>query len=163
MTSPALDQQKDHPDVVVFPPVLLLAVIALGVILDRFFPLGILGHLPITPRLIVGLILLWAASLFQPCAEPGLSGRHARAARPRAPAQGRLDRGFDELVQRFRRARLRRQIILVTHNANLIVNADADQVIVATCGPHGQASYPKSHTRVAVWRTHKSAAKYAKY
>jgi len=55
------------------------------------------------------------------------------------------------------------QIILVTHNANLIVNADADQVIVATCGPHGQASYPKSHTRVAVWRTHKSAAKYAKY
>jgi hypothetical protein len=58
MTSPALDQQKDHPDVVVFPPVLLLAVIALGVILDRFFPLGILGQLPITPRLIVGLILL---------------------------------------------------------------------------------------------------------
>jgi protein-S-isoprenylcysteine O-methyltransferase Ste14 len=58
MTSPALDRQKDHPDVVVFPPVLLLAVIALGVILDRFLPLGILGQLPTTPRLIVGLILL---------------------------------------------------------------------------------------------------------
>lgn len=38
---------------------------------------------------------------------------------------------FKELVGFFRDARLRRQIILVTHNANLVVNADADQVIVA--------------------------------
>ncbi len=39
---------------------------------------------------------------------------------------------FQELVQYFRTARQRRQIILVTHNANLVVNADADQVIVAS-------------------------------
>lgn len=39
---------------------------------------------------------------------------------------------FDELVAYFRAARLRRQVILVTHNANLVVNTDADQVIVAT-------------------------------
>jgi len=58
MTAPAPDQQKDHPDVVVFPPILLLAVIALGVILNRFFPLGILGQLLTTPRLVIGLILL---------------------------------------------------------------------------------------------------------
>ena len=38
---------------------------------------------------------------------------------------------FDELVGYFRAARLRRQVILVTHNANLVVNTDADQVIVA--------------------------------
>ena len=46
MTTPAppQDQQKDHPDVVIFPPVLLLATIALGVILDQFFPLGILAR-----------------------------------------------------------------------------------------------------------------------
>ena len=40
---------------------------------------------------------------------------------------------FTELVALFRAARLRRQIIIVTHNANLVVNADVDQVIVASC------------------------------
>jgi energy-coupling factor transporter ATP-binding protein EcfA2 len=50
---------------------------------------------------------------------------------------------FDELVERFRRAKLRRQIIIVTHNSNLIVNTDADQVIVATCGPHRPGHLPE--------------------
>ncbi len=50
---------------------------------------------------------------------------------------------FDELVDRFREAKQRRQIIIVTHNANLIVNTDADQVIVATCGPHRQGQLPE--------------------
>lgn len=50
---------------------------------------------------------------------------------------------FDELVDRFRSAKLRRQIIIVTHNANLIVNTDADQVIVATCGPHRPGELPE--------------------
>ena len=31
----------------------------------------------------------------------------------------------------------------MTHNANLIVNADADQVIVASCGPHNPGALPK--------------------
>ena len=39
---------------------------------------------------------------------------------------------FEELVPHFREARKRRQVIVVTHNANLVVNTDADQVIVAT-------------------------------
>lgn len=39
---------------------------------------------------------------------------------------------FDELVPHFRNARRRRQVIVVTHNANLVVNTDADQVIIAT-------------------------------
>jgi DNA repair exonuclease SbcCD ATPase subunit len=38
-----------------------------------------------------------------------------------------------ELVQLFRDASRRRQIIMVTHNANLVVNTDVDQVIVAQC------------------------------
>lgn len=49
----------------------------------------------------------------------------------------------DELVNRFRESRLRRQIVIVTHNANLIVNTDVDQVIVATCGPHEPHELPK--------------------
>lgn len=39
---------------------------------------------------------------------------------------------YDELVGYFRQAKRRRQVILVTHNPNLVVNADADQVIVAS-------------------------------
>lgn len=50
---------------------------------------------------------------------------------------------FDELVQRFRDARQRRQIIIVTHNANLVVNTDADQVIVASAGEHGPGQLPE--------------------
>lgn len=49
---------------------------------------------------------------------------------------------FDELVPSFRAAKMRRQIIVVTHNANLVVNTDADQVIVATCGPHRPNQLP---------------------
>lgn len=40
---------------------------------------------------------------------------------------------YSELVKLFRTASERRQIIMVTHNANLVVNTDVDQVIVATC------------------------------
>ncbi|MCH8112182.1 MAG: ATP-binding protein [Proteobacteria bacterium] len=38
---------------------------------------------------------------------------------------------FEELVPHFRAVRHRRQVIVVTHNANLVVNTDADQVIIA--------------------------------
>lgn len=43
----------------------------------------------------------------------------------------------------FREVKTRRQIIIVTHNANLVVNADADQVIVANCGPHQVGRLPE--------------------
>ncbi len=49
---------------------------------------------------------------------------------------------FDELVPFFRMAKGRRQVILVTHNANLVVNADADQVIVATAERQAEAGLP---------------------
>nr|WP_315594112.1 AAA family ATPase [uncultured Cupriavidus sp.] len=50
---------------------------------------------------------------------------------------------FQELVNRFREAKKRRQIIIVTHNANLVVNTDAEQVIVADCGPHRPSQLPE--------------------
>ncbi|MGJ7030876.1 TrlF family AAA-like ATPase [Niabella hirudinis] len=50
---------------------------------------------------------------------------------------------FDELVPLFRKVKSRRQIIIVTHNANLVVNTDADQVIVANCGHHRPNQLPK--------------------
>lgn len=50
---------------------------------------------------------------------------------------------FDELVPLFREVKRRRQIIIVTHNANLVVNTDADQVIIANCGPHRPNKLPE--------------------
>lgn len=41
---------------------------------------------------------------------------------------------YDLLVHYFRTAKRRRQIVLITHNPNLVVNTDAEQVVVATCG-----------------------------
>jgi hypothetical protein len=40
---------------------------------------------------------------------------------------------YELLTEYFKRAKARRQIILITHNPNLVVNGDAEQVIVATC------------------------------
>ena len=49
---------------------------------------------------------------------------------------------FDELVPHFRNARKRRQVIIVTHNANLVVNTDADQVIIASSEPNPYGGLP---------------------
>jgi hypothetical protein len=49
---------------------------------------------------------------------------------------------FEELVPAFYEAKKRRQIIIVTHNANLVVNTDVDQVIVARCGAHRRDELP---------------------
>jgi len=50
---------------------------------------------------------------------------------------------FEELVPHFREARGRRQVIIVTHNANLVVNTDADQVIVASSARRRGAGLPE--------------------
>lgn len=52
---------------------------------------------------------------------------------------------FKELVQLFRQARVRRQVIIVTHNANLVVNTDVDQVIIASCVKTGGGAPPEFH------------------
>lgn len=38
---------------------------------------------------------------------------------------------YEDLVSAFREAKKKRQVIIATHNANLVVNTDAEQVIVA--------------------------------
>jgi len=49
---------------------------------------------------------------------------------------------FDELVPLFLEAKNKRQVIIVTHNANLVVNTDADQIIIASAGPHLKGQLP---------------------
>jgi energy-coupling factor transporter ATP-binding protein EcfA2 len=50
---------------------------------------------------------------------------------------------YDDLVPFFRDAAKRRQIIMVTHNANLVVNTDSDQVIVASSRRIGAKKLPE--------------------
>jgi len=59
--------------------------------------------------------------------------------------EGNLDNSsvYDSLVPFLRRAKKKRQMILVTHNPNLVVAADADQVIVATATKDATAKHPK--------------------
>lgn len=49
---------------------------------------------------------------------------------------------FNELVNLFIAAKAKRQVIIVTHNANLVVNTDADQVIVAEADPRTSEGLP---------------------
>jgi energy-coupling factor transporter ATP-binding protein EcfA2 len=37
------------------------------------------------------------------------------------------------LTAYFKKAKTRRQIILITHNPNLVVNADSEQIVIASC------------------------------
>src|SRR5215467_6085650 len=54
---------RDTPGVIVFPPLILLAVLVLGLLLDHVLPLNIVEALSRTLRLIVGLLLfLFGAS-----------------------------------------------------------------------------------------------------
>jgi energy-coupling factor transporter ATP-binding protein EcfA2 len=57
---------------------------------------------------------------------------------------------FTDLVRFFKEARKRRQIIMVTHNANLVVNADADQVLIADSVRRDEPGPPKLGYHVAV-------------
>jgi ABC-type Mn2+/Zn2+ transport system ATPase subunit len=49
---------------------------------------------------------------------------------------------FEELVPLFAEAKLRRQVIMVTHNANLVINTDADQIIVAEASAQTPGQMP---------------------
>ena len=59
--------------------------------------------------------------------------------------EGNLDNSsvFKQLVPYIRKAKVRRQIILVTHNPNLVVATDAEQVVVATAERPTEQSYPR--------------------
>ena len=49
---------------------------------------------------------------------------------------------FDELVDLFVKTKSKRQIIMVTHNANLVVNTNADQIIIAKSEYHEAGQLP---------------------
>ncbi|TIR05348.1 MAG: ATP-binding protein [Mesorhizobium sp.] len=49
---------------------------------------------------------------------------------------------YDELVPLFRSAKRNRQVIMVTHNANLVINTDADQVIIANVSEMSGSGLP---------------------
>jgi hypothetical protein len=49
---------------------------------------------------------------------------------------------FDELVHLFIEVKAHRQVIMVTHNANLVINTDADQIIIAESRSHPHGALP---------------------
>lgn len=49
---------------------------------------------------------------------------------------------FDELVSLFVATKAKRQVIMVTHNANLVINTDADQIIIANSSPAQAGDLP---------------------
>lgn len=59
--------------------------------------------------------------------------------------EGNLDNSsiYQQLVPYIRRAKEKRQIILVTHNPNLVVATDAEQVIIATAERPDTQAYPR--------------------
>lgn len=61
--------------------------------------------------------------------------------------EGNLDNSsvFEQLVPYIKKAKLRRQVILVTHNPNLVVATDAEQVIVASADRPASQPYPLIH------------------
>ncbi len=57
------NEKRDNPGVIVFPPLILLAVLVLGLLLDYLLPLGFLAALPRVLRIVIGAALfLFGAS-----------------------------------------------------------------------------------------------------
>src|SRR5271165_637540 len=50
------DTSRDTPDVIIFPPLIPLSVLIVGVILHFFMPLGLLAHVLFLGRIVVGAI-----------------------------------------------------------------------------------------------------------
>jgi protein-S-isoprenylcysteine O-methyltransferase Ste14 len=52
-----MSEERDVPSVIVFPPLLLLAVVVVGVLLDWLWPLSFLDPIPVPVRIVIGLAL----------------------------------------------------------------------------------------------------------
>jgi protein-S-isoprenylcysteine O-methyltransferase Ste14 len=50
------DTSRDTPNVVIFPPLIPLSVLVVGVVLNFFMPLGLLAHVLFLVRIVVGAI-----------------------------------------------------------------------------------------------------------
>jgi protein-S-isoprenylcysteine O-methyltransferase Ste14 len=52
-----MSDEKDVPGVIVFPPLIPLAVLVVGILLDWLFPLALLSSVPVVVRAVVGVAL----------------------------------------------------------------------------------------------------------
>ncbi|MGH6923698.1 MAG: methyltransferase family protein [Propylenella sp.] len=52
-----MSDEKDVPGVIVFPPLIPLAVLVVGVLVDWLWPVGLLDPIPRAARIIVGVVL----------------------------------------------------------------------------------------------------------
>jgi len=52
------DKPRDNSGVIITPPLLLVTIIVGGFLLDWLSPLGLVSRLPLTPRGLIGMILL---------------------------------------------------------------------------------------------------------
>jgi len=50
---------------------------------------------------------------------------------------------YQELVPLFHSSKQRRQVVMVTHNANLVINSDADQIIIANVSTSKTSGLPE--------------------
>jgi protein-S-isoprenylcysteine O-methyltransferase Ste14 len=88
-----MSDQKDVPGVIVFPPLLLLAVLAVGILLDTVAPLSFLAPIPIPVRLTLGPLLL-LAGLISGIVGKRTFDRIGTNVRPTQPALKLADQGI---------------------------------------------------------------------
>jgi protein-S-isoprenylcysteine O-methyltransferase Ste14 len=50
------DPSRDTPNVITFPPLIPLSVLVVGTVLNSFMPPGLLAHVPLLGRIVVGTI-----------------------------------------------------------------------------------------------------------
>jgi protein-S-isoprenylcysteine O-methyltransferase Ste14 len=50
------DNSNDTPGVIIFPPLIPLSVLVVGIILNLLMPLDLLAHVPLPGRIVVGII-----------------------------------------------------------------------------------------------------------
>ena len=81
------DTSRDTPNVVIFPPLIPLSVLVVGVVLNFFMPLGLLAHVLFLGRMVVGAtafvvgigMVIGANRIFQRI------GTNARPSKPTLP------------------------------------------------------------------------------
>jgi len=69
------EASNDHPDVVVFPPLVPLAILVIAVALQRFVPLNMLAALTPTPRIVAGALIAAAGLIIVISAQRTLARR----------------------------------------------------------------------------------------
>ena len=75
---------KDHPDVVVFPPLVPLAILVLAVVLQWLDPLNMLAMIAAPPRIVMGAIIGVAGLTVIVCGQRALA-RHGTNVNPMRP------------------------------------------------------------------------------